>query len=226
VASSRVVIYASKDLIAATVRKHVQTYLQSHPLPQIFLVDFGTEFQAGLTEYLASFNIELLGTKPYAKGSTAVCESSIRLAKQALRSLCLANTSTWPDFLPIICSKINQMSLYNTSTRDSIFYSPFLFSNTLRLHNLDFPERLFHNHHDEFKSIIRLRENRLKKRAVLDVIHYQPGNIVFAHNLPSSQSNGGSKELKMTVEGLYYVKDVQPAHRHRKKPATRALHKA
>ena len=115
----------------------------------------------GLSEYLASFNIELLGTKPYAKGSMAVCESSIRLAKQALRSLCLANTSTWPDFLPIICSKINQMSLYNTSTRDSIFYSPFLFSNTLRLHNLDFPERLFHNHHDEFKSIIRLRENRL-----------------------------------------------------------------
>ena len=49
VASSRVVIYASKDLTAATVRKHVQTYLQSLPLPQCFLVDFGTEFRAGLT---------------------------------------------------------------------------------------------------------------------------------------------------------------------------------
>jgi hypothetical protein len=77
---------------------------------------------------------------------------------------------------------------------------------------LDFPERLFHTHHDEFKSIIRLRENRLKKRAVLDVIQYQKGNIIFALNVPSSQSHGDSKELKMTVDGLYYVKDVQPAH--------------
>ena len=82
----------------------------------------------------------------------------------------------------------------------------------MRLNNLDFPERLFQDHHDQIKAIIRLRENRLKKRAVLDMVHFQPGNIIFAHNVPSSQSGEGSKELKMTVEDLYYVKHVQPAH--------------
>ena len=58
------------------------------------------------------------------------------------------------------------------------------------------------------------RKKLLDSRQILDKIEYQVGNIVLATNIPSSkkQPNTTSQELKMTVQGLYYVKEVGKTH--------------
>ena len=55
-----------------------------------------------LDGFLAEFNVTMLGTKPYSKGSTAQAEITIRFVKQALRQLVLSHVHTWPEVLPHI----------------------------------------------------------------------------------------------------------------------------
>ena len=45
---------------------------------------------------------------------------------------------------------------------------------------------------------------------ILDAVQYQKGNIVLATNIPVATPTGKSKELQMTVQGVYYVKQVFP----------------
>ena len=68
----------------------------------------------GLDEFLAGYNVTLLGTKPYSKGSTSQAESTIRLVKQALCQLCLSNTHRWPELLPLMLAGLNSQPLQNT----------------------------------------------------------------------------------------------------------------
>ena len=46
----------------------------------------------------------------------------------------------------------------------------------------------------------------------MDSVEYQPGNICLATNIPVSAPKGTSKELQLTVQGVYYVKTVSPSH--------------
>ena len=59
---------------------------------------------------------------------------------------------------------------------------------------------------------MKTRKKNLASQANLDNISYQPGNIVLAHNVPSSTLRQGSQELKSTVENIYYIKTVNPSH--------------
>ena len=86
--TSRISLFESKDLKASSVRRHIKTYFQCQPLSQYITCNLGTEFRQELDVYLAGLGIQLLSTKPFNKGSTAVAESSIRLVKAALRKYC------------------------------------------------------------------------------------------------------------------------------------------
>ena len=81
--------------------------------------------------------------------------------------------------------------------------------------NFSFPEAVFNEHFQRLDTIIKRRKKLLDSRQILDKIEYQKGNIVLATNIPSAkkQPNTTSKELQITVSGLYYVKDINPTHR-------------
>ena len=63
-------------------------------------------------------------------------------------------------------------------------------------------------------TIIKRRKKLLDSRQILVKIEYKKGNIVPVNNIPSAkkQPNTTSQELKMTVSGLYYVKEVGKTH--------------
>ena len=46
------IVYPSRDLLAATVKKHLLTYLSSHPIPAEIKADFGSEFKENLDQFL------------------------------------------------------------------------------------------------------------------------------------------------------------------------------
>ena len=109
-----IIVYPSQNLLAATVRRHLLTYLSSHLIPSEIKADFGLEFQQELDVFLARYNIELSSSKPYSKGSTSQAESVIHLVKDALRQLCLSHTSNWPQLVSILVQGLNTQSLYGT----------------------------------------------------------------------------------------------------------------
>ena len=69
--------------------------------------DHGNEYSQRLEDFLATYNIGLESSTPYHKGSTSQAESSIHLAKSALRAICLADSSNWVESLPIIVNSLN-----------------------------------------------------------------------------------------------------------------------
>ena len=208
-----IIVYPSTNLLAVTVRKHLLTYLSSHPIPSEIKADFGSEFKQELDLFLAKYNIILTGSKPYSKGSTSNAEAAIRLVKGALRQLCLSHTSNWPELIPILIQGLNNQSLYGTGTsRSQLYFSPYSHPNALKLNNLLFPECIFNDNYTKLTSIIKRRRSRLTTKQILDKTKYQQGNIVLATNVPSSKSDGTSQELSMTVTGIYYVKTVHPSH--------------
>ena len=91
------IVYPSTSLQADAVKKHLQMYICSHPIPAEIKVDMGTEFRKGLDSFLAKYNIALNASKAYSKGSTSNAESAIRLVKSALRQLCLSHTANWQN---------------------------------------------------------------------------------------------------------------------------------
>ena len=113
------IVYPSQNLLVATVKKHLLSYLSSHLLPEEIKADFGSEFKKDLDKFLAKYGIHLSSTKPYNKGSTAQAESVIRLVKQSLRQLCFTHTSNWQELVPILIQGLNQQSLYKTGTSRS-----------------------------------------------------------------------------------------------------------
>jgi hypothetical protein len=208
-----VIIYPSQNLLASTVRRHFLTYLCSHPLPEVVKSDHGGEFRRDLEGFFANYGIQLDGSMAYAKGSTSAAESAIAVCKGALRQLCLAHTATWPELLPTLLQAINSQGLYGTTTsRAQLYFSPYSWQNSVKLNKMLFPEQLFCDNHEKMKFIINKRQENLKKRQIPDSTSYQVGNLVFGINVPSSKTENGSNELKMTVEGLYYCKKVFPRH--------------
>ena len=75
-----------------------------------------------------------------------------------------------------------------------------------------FSEALFSENYDKLQFIINKRQSNLTKLHIKDVTEYQKGNLVFAINVPSSKTEDGSSELKMTIEDLYYCHKVFPRH--------------
>ena len=63
--------FPSTNLKASSVRHHLLTYFSSHPLPSQILADLGSEFRKELDVFLTRYNIQLISSKPYAKGSTS-----------------------------------------------------------------------------------------------------------------------------------------------------------
>jgi hypothetical protein len=111
--------------VLATVRKHLLTYISSHPIPAEIKCDFGSEFRKDLDKFLAKYNIELNSSKPYAKGSSSYAESAIKLVKGALHQLCLTHVHNCPELVPILVQGINSQGLYGTSTsRAQLYFSP------------------------------------------------------------------------------------------------------
>ena len=72
-----VIVYPSMNLQAATVRKHILTYLSSHLLPGEIKADFGSEFKKEFDRFLANYGISLSSCKPLSKGSTSQAESFV-----------------------------------------------------------------------------------------------------------------------------------------------------
>ena len=211
-----VICYPSTNLQASSVRKHLLTYLSSHPIPEEIKCDFGSEFRKDLDTFLAKYGTKLNASKPFSKGSSSNAESAIKLSKGGLRQLCLSHTSNWPELVPLLIQGINSTGLYGTSTtRQMLYFSPYSYSNILKLDGLLWPEVLFNEHFDQLKRIVQRRKKSLQKRKVLDKTMYQPGNLVLAVNHPVSATNetkGKSQELSLTTRGIYYVVKVCPAH--------------
>ena len=123
----------------------------------------------------------------------------------------MTHTSNWPEMVPILLQGLNQQCLYGTNTsRSQLFFSPFSYPNNLKLNNLLFPETIFNKQFDQINHLIQRRKKLLTKRQILDAVQYQKGNIVLATNIPVATPAGKSKELQMTVQGVYYVKQVFP----------------
>ena len=61
-------------------------------------------------------------------------------------------------------------------------------------------------------GLFKEEEKMLDTNKIMDSVRYQPGNIIFATNIPVSVPKGTSKELQLTVQGVYYVKQVFPTH--------------
>jgi hypothetical protein len=149
----------------------------------------------------------------YAKGSTSAAESAINVVKGALRQLCLTHTATWPELLPTLLPAINSQGLYGSSTsRAQLYFSPYSWQNSIKLNKLLFPEALFSETHDKLQFIIKKRQKNLTKRHIKDRTEYQPGNLVFAINVPNSKTEDGSSELAQTVQDLYYYNKVFPRY--------------
>ena len=55
--------------------------------------------------------------------------------------------------VPLICQSVNSTFLYNRASRNSIFYSPVIFSNQLNILNTSYPEHLFDNSLSDLKYI-------------------------------------------------------------------------
>ena len=115
--------------------------------------------------------------------------------------------------MPILIQGLNTQSVYGTGTsRSQLYFSPYSYPNSLKLNSLLFPEQIFNENLEKLNSIIKRRKSRLDKKQILDKTEYQEGNIILATNVPTAKSNGTSQELKMTVQGVYYVKKVTPSH--------------
>ena len=140
------------NLQAATVRKHILTYLRSHLLRSEIKADFGSEFKKEFHQFLANYGISLSSCKPLSNGSTAQAESVIRLVKSALCQLCMSHTSNWPAMVPIMLQGLNQQCLYGTGTsRSQLYFSPFSYPYNMKLNNLLFPETIFNMQSDKIK---------------------------------------------------------------------------
>ena len=180
------------------------------------MADFGSEFRKELDIFLTRYNIQLISSKPFAKGSTGSAEQAIRLLKGGLRQLCLANTSHWYEMVPLLIQGLNATGIYGTSTtRQQLYFSPFSYANKLHLDGLLWPEVLFNQNYERLKFIITRRKKNLQQRSNMDNIVYQEGNLVLATNhpiTPSEAEKGKSQELRLTTRGIYYVKRVLPAH--------------
>ena len=209
------IVYPSTSLQATAVKKHLQMYICSHPIPAEIKCDMGSEFRKGLDTFLAKYSITLSASKAYSKGSSSNAESAIRLVKSALRQLCLTHTSSWPEMLPLLVQGINASGLYGTSTsRSNLYFSPYSYSNHLQLDGILVPEAIFNQHFEQMKFIVKRRQSKLFKAQVLDKTKYQKGNLVLAVNHPVSnkETKGLSQELALTVRGVYYIKSVTPSH--------------
>jgi hypothetical protein len=171
-------------------------YLRSHPPPQTVKIDFGGEFQKDLEGLFANYGIQLDASMPYQKGSTSAAESAINVDRGALRQLCLAHTAMWPQLLPTLQQAINLQGLYGSATsRAQLYFSPYSWQNSIKLNKLLFPEALFSENYDKLQFIIKRRQQNLTRRHIKDSTEYQPGNLVFAINVPKSKTEDGSSEL-------------------------------
>ena len=98
----------------------------------------------GLETHMSHLNISLESTCPNMKGSSSVAETSIRLLKRAMKKMCLYNPAAWPSQLPFVLDALNDSVLYNSTSRNKIYFSPIHYSNKLSLLGFqDFPLDLF-----------------------------------------------------------------------------------
>ena len=52
----------------------------------------------------------------------------------------------------------------------------------------------------------------MSNKSIQDATEYQLGNVILATNMPGSRTPGKSQELRMTVSGIYYVKEVSETY--------------
>ena len=80
-ATSKITAYPSKDLMAATVQKHLYIYMTTVGIPRLVCTDLGTEFKKGLDEQLSEIGSGLESVSPTARRTISQAECSIRLRK-------------------------------------------------------------------------------------------------------------------------------------------------
>ena len=142
-ASSKLSNFHVTNLKFESVRQVLKHLLCCTVHPRLCKADQGTEYSQKLSDYLAKYNISLESSAPYHQGSTREAETSIHLATIAWRAICLTDYSNWADTLPLIVNSLNQTFLYQTLSRNSLFYNPLVFQNHLNINGLIFPEHLF-----------------------------------------------------------------------------------
>ena len=210
-ATSKAVVYPSVNLKAATVKRHLRTLFSTRRPPCYLIADYGPEMFADLDGFLAEFNVTMLGTKPYSKGSTAQAEITIRFVKQALRQLVVSHVKTWPEVLPHMLAGLNSAPLAHTTiSRDGLFYSPLSVHNLAPLSGFFTPDALFDDHAAQHAKIVLNRQNALKGQTKKDNVEYRVGNIISAENVPIAHKQGESQELRPVVNGFYRVTKVHP----------------
>ena len=211
-ATSYVSLFASTNLRASTVQNHLLNFLSSHKIPKTCLVDFGSEFRAGLDKFLSTYGIELRLSRPYNKNSTSQAETHIRLVKSALRQFCLADPQHWTEMLPLVSSALNQATMYgSTITREMLYFSPYSFNDNISVVANLLPECVFNDQFKMLKSLSDRRKQRLLKSSLVDPTNFVKGCLVFASNIPQT-SKGGSQELAPPLKGIYRVIEVDPTH--------------
>ena len=210
-ATSKAIVFPSVNLKAATVKRHLRTLFGIHRPPRYLIADYGPEMRQDLDGFLAEFNVTMLGTKPYSKGSTAQAEITIRFVKQALRQLVLSHVSTWPEVLPHMLCGINSAPLANTTvSRDELLYTPLSVHNLAPVSSYFTPEALFDQHLEQHAKIVTNRQKSLKNKARMDTTEYVVGCVVAAENVPISHKKGESQELRPVPNGFYRVKEIHP----------------
>ena len=210
-ATSKAIVFPSVNLKAATVKRHLRTLFGINKPPLYLIADYGPEMRENLDGFLAEFNVTMLGTKPYSKGSTAQAEVTIRLVKQALRQLVLAHVHEWPEVLPHMLAGLNSAPLRDTGiSRDELFYTPLSVHNLHQLSGLFTPEALFNDHAEQHAKVVLRRKQALKNRAKMDKIEYKVGTLVSAENVPTTHTTGDSQELKPVIHGFFRVTEVLP----------------
>ena len=131
--SSKLSIFPATNLKFESVRQIFKHFLCCMVHPRLCQADQGTEYSQKLSDYLAKYNISLESSAPYYKGTTSQAESSIHLAKSALRAICLVDHSNWADSPPLIVNSLNQTFLCKKTLRNSLFYNPLVFQNHLNI---------------------------------------------------------------------------------------------
>ena len=103
-------------------------------------------------------NILHLAWASYYKNYNGLAEISIKLFKDSLRELCLADSTDWSKQQLLLITMINQSFLRNRVNRASLFHA----ANSLSIFgfgNLEF--QLFQEQRSEFQKVENLRGNKL-----------------------------------------------------------------
>ena len=102
-------------------------------------------------------------------------------------------------------NSLNQTFLYKTVSRNSLFFSPFIFQNHLNINGLLFPEHIYRDH---LLKVTKIRQENLKKRSIPPQ-ELRKGNIVTDYMMPAVKNPGQSSKIIPVIKQIYCVEQIR-----------------